>query len=413
MKLTSTSTVSERITALVSAAVAIALLGLAVSAQTGLQTATDPLEQLESEARLQFRLGLGHDQALLDARSSELEKVLQAFRASDETSANRQRLIDWLREAMVRSMPGSIRPLPQAPAFEAAPDAAHESVSDADEMIALPTEDSEEQVVALQQQVTVAPSRLPVAVEEEPRPVAEPADQAAPSDADSSLGDVLDVPDPEDIATPGASGPIPTLADPRTEAPQPDTSATSGDGFEATLPAPGPLATGQNAPARPARPTLVRPVVATPGQRPATLIETPPPTPRPASDRVESPVAVNTSRLSEEMASYHRSLGKVRDACRGKGLTFAALQDAVDTLERLTTQYDFVRLYYDLLSPGEQERLGQPNHWGVVLPEVRDALNRVARQTNGDFLRPLESDRQEALGDLRRQVDKLSREALP
>lgn len=422
MQLTSTSTLSERITALVSAAVAIALLGLAVSAQTGQLSATDPLEQLVSQTRLQFRLGLGHEQALLDARADALDKVLEAFRSADDTSENRELVTRWLREAMLRSMPGSIRPLPAAPAFLAASNTAADPSGATSAASAQAVNDPEEQIVARQQQITPSPAnpsgptREPAPLDtpqpprtKEPTPAFEPSatTHSTANDPAADRDDILDALTP-DGTTPDGAGPIPTLADPPVETPAP-----GGSAVEATLPTPQSQEVSSEPSPQPARPTRVSPVVATPTSSPIQAIETPTTSRGSDDNSSEAPVAVNTDRLSKEMARYHATLGTVRDACGQQTLTFAELQDAVDTLERLTTQYDFVRLYYDLLSPRKRKLLGQPTHWGVVLPEVRDALERVAQRTDGDFLRPLESDRQEALGDLRRQVDKLARQALP
>ena len=52
-----------------------------------------------------------------DARLAQVEAVMAAWKASPQTDQDRELLIDWLSETVVRSMPGSVEDLSPQPEF--------------------------------------------------------------------------------------------------------------------------------------------------------------------------------------------------------------------------------------------------------------------------------------------------------
>ena len=108
---------SERITAIISTIAAVIILAGGVMAYQSHHTPVDDLVQLESDFRFQLEVGFRHDTRERTQRLSELAKVSNAWQKSPQSDADRQKLADWLLEATIRSMPGSLKALPEVPNF--------------------------------------------------------------------------------------------------------------------------------------------------------------------------------------------------------------------------------------------------------------------------------------------------------
>lgn len=111
----------ERITAIISTAVAVIILAGGVTAYQTHTAPVDDIVQLESDLRFQLEVAFKHDPNERAARLVELSKVSQAWLNSPQSDADREQLARWLLESTIRSMPGSLEPLPAMPTFGAKP----------------------------------------------------------------------------------------------------------------------------------------------------------------------------------------------------------------------------------------------------------------------------------------------------
>lgn len=112
---------SERITAIISTVVAVIILAGGVTAYQTNTAPVDDIVQLESDLRFQLEVAFKHDPNERAARLVELSKVSQAWLNSPRSDADREQLARWLLESTIRSMPGSLEPLPAMPTFGAKP----------------------------------------------------------------------------------------------------------------------------------------------------------------------------------------------------------------------------------------------------------------------------------------------------
>lgn len=117
----SSSTSGERITAVVSVLVSIALLSAVVTAQQSRRFDGGDLVRLESDLRFQLDLNARFDRTAHEARLAQLENVLQSWRQSMQSSANRQRLVAWFQAAIAQTVSNSAAKLPPPPEFGAQP----------------------------------------------------------------------------------------------------------------------------------------------------------------------------------------------------------------------------------------------------------------------------------------------------
>ena len=108
---------SERITAIVSTVVAIAILAAGVAAYQSSSAPVDKLVQLESDLRFQLEMGFRQNPKQGAERMALLNQVMHVWRHSDQSESDRSLLAQWLSEATIRSMPGSIDELTAIPQF--------------------------------------------------------------------------------------------------------------------------------------------------------------------------------------------------------------------------------------------------------------------------------------------------------
>jgi hypothetical protein len=111
----------ERMTAIISTVVAVIILAGGVTAYQSNTAPVDDIVQLESDLRFQLEVAFKHDPNQRAARLVELSKVSRAWLDSPQSEADREQLARWLLEATIRSMPGSLEPLPAIPTFGAKP----------------------------------------------------------------------------------------------------------------------------------------------------------------------------------------------------------------------------------------------------------------------------------------------------
>jgi hypothetical protein len=120
---------SERITAILSTVVAVAILAAGVTAQQSRGALSDELDYLESDLRFQLESAFRLNPIQGAARVKQLDGVLASWREAPRTQGDRKLLAAWLLEATIRSMPGSLEALPPAPQFGRSEPAARQSTS--------------------------------------------------------------------------------------------------------------------------------------------------------------------------------------------------------------------------------------------------------------------------------------------
>lgn len=113
----SSTATGQRVTALVSTLVAIGLLAAAVTARPSRTPPRDELTRLESDLKFQLEMAFRHDTQQRAERLEQLQRAVQAWQQSPQTDEDRRLFASWLREAIVRSLPGSIDSLPAIPPF--------------------------------------------------------------------------------------------------------------------------------------------------------------------------------------------------------------------------------------------------------------------------------------------------------
>src|SRR5262245_18237957 len=115
-----TSTVDEKVTAVVSALVAAAILGAVVTAEQGRAPTSDLLATLESDLRFQIEVAYRDDPNAGKARIRQLDDAIDAWRHSPRCPEDEQVFVEWLRTSLRRSMPGELNELPPTPPFSLA-----------------------------------------------------------------------------------------------------------------------------------------------------------------------------------------------------------------------------------------------------------------------------------------------------
>ena len=108
---------SERLTAVVSTLVAIAILAAGVTAHQSHNAPRDELAQMESDLRFQLDQAFRHDEGERTRRIDQLEATMQAWNDVPHSQENQKMLASWLLESTIRSMPGTTQPLPSIPVF--------------------------------------------------------------------------------------------------------------------------------------------------------------------------------------------------------------------------------------------------------------------------------------------------------
>ncbi|MAT68403.1 MAG: hypothetical protein CMJ58_02665 [Planctomycetaceae bacterium] len=342
------SSTSERLIAMVSAFVAVAIVAVfGIAERTGDAPVVN-LGSLEADVRLQFELALRHDLPAYERRVAALEAATAAFDASSHSPADQRLLAEWLQEAIRRTMPGRLKPLPATPQFGA-------------------SEAEEEETDA--HGPNPNPGATPVLLEAAPQSAAPPEIAAAPPAADENSAAGTDIIEPAPPQSPVAAGPIPTLADPPGEAaPAVETPVQ---------------VIHASAPSAPATATTVQPTV----------------------------VTVNLPELRAQIAGYHAGLRDLEAAVTNArdALTLADVARAVSELESLAAQYEFVLLYYQSLTNDERVRVDQPRSPAATARRLAAAVDVAADDPAGGF-DPFNSAAATAVNQLRAKLAELAGE---
>ncbi|MBA4105417.1 MAG: hypothetical protein C0485_06635 [Pirellula sp.] len=408
-------TMSERTTTIVSALVALAILGLGVTAQPTGDPASGRIEALESDLRFQIQMSWRHDGRTRDVREVQLAETLAAWETSPQTGPDRQLLEQWLRKAIVGTLPGESGEFPPTPAFS-------ELIVEAEKPAIVPGP-------------AANPSAPPGAVE--PPPASKPQ---ADVNANAALPAL-----PRDVPLkPGQAYTPPKAKEFRI------TPRVPGSGQAATQPAAPmkPAAPIQQAPTAPPQRVIAAKPVDVPPSAPSTeqapkLVETNEERPLPsvaaaspvapanktappaASDKTPSstmealpaesqptvanssrrvtppavqaaptaPVMVNLAELNAQIRGYHEGLDEIEATvvARSGKLTEGEVAQLVGQLEQLAVQHQFVRLYYDGLSKSERRFVAAPRSMGETI-ELVDGQRAALVAEEEDFLTALEGD---------------------
>lgn len=406
-------TMSERTTTIVSALVALAILGLGVTAQPTGDPASGRIEALESDLRFQIEMSWRHDGRTRDVREAQLAETLAAWEASPQTGPDRQLLENWLRGAIVGTLPGESGEFPPAPAFS--------------ELIV------EAAKPAIAPGPAANPSAPPGAVE--PPPASKPqadvntgaALPALPRDVPLKPGQAYTPPKAKEFRiTPRVPGSVQATAQPavptKPAAPIQQAPTAPPKRVVAAKPVdvpPAPMRleekTTETANAKES-PRVVEqapaevqneskelkeekheaPAVATlPAEsKPAAPNTVDPKAPQPIVQELPAaPVMVNLAELNAQIRGYHDGLDEIEATvvARSGKLTEGEVAQLVGQLEQLAAQHQFVRLYYDGLSQSERRFVAAPRSMGETI-ELVDGQRAALVAEEEDFLTALEGD---------------------
>ncbi|MCH7753106.1 MAG: hypothetical protein IH898_13260 [Planctomycetes bacterium] len=324
---------SERITVILSTIVAVAILAAGVTAQRSRSAPTDELVHLASDLRFQLESAFRLNPKEGVERVEQVKAVLASWRQAPQTGADRRLLADWLLEATIRSMPGSIEPLPSAPQFG--------------------------------QSESAAAPPAPQSVDASPQ---SPAKISPVVNADA-------------LDQPSKSTPVVATT---------AVSSASSDALAEQLPV-DPIPIPEEHP-------FVE--VSTKVARPET---------QPITPQVAEPVEINLTELSARIAGYHRGLDEVEAALLvHERPQFERLSRQIHLLEGLTKDFQFVRLYYESLSPAKRRPIGPPRSMEATLSELHRYLNRLEREVQADFLGEFDTAMAKRLAHLRNQLDAIA-----
>lgn len=325
----------ERITAVLSTLIAIAILGAGVVAQPSRTPkavpASDRAASLESDLRYQLELAYRHDRGAFRDRTAQLEQTLQAWHASPKSPADGQLLNEWLRESISRSLPNKLQPLPPTPSFGA--DAEPKPVE------AVPAETSPPTASS------ASPKESPATTKKSPPTKASPAAAAVELAVKSE---------------PSASVIAPIAAKPKNEQPTP-----------------------------PRAPALARNVVV---EVEAIAAPTPiaaPPAPPAAAAKQPEPVSINLAELNARIGGYHDALDEVEAAvvAAGNGPSLALAMRLTRQIEQLAEQRRFAQLYFDSLTKRERLFVVKPRSMVETIELIETLVNSVdPPAADDDFL---------------------------
>jgi hypothetical protein len=403
-------TMSERTTTIVSALVALAILGLGVTARPTGDPTSGRIEALESDLRFQIEMSWRHDGRTREAREAQLAETLAAWEASPQTGPDRQLLEKWLRGAIVGALPGESGEFPLTPAFS-------KLIVDADKPAIVPEAEAK-------------PPTPPGAVE--PPPASKPkadanANAAAPSlprDVPLKPGQAYTPPKAKEFRitprVPGSGQAATPPAAPTKQAPAaPPKRVTAAKPVEVPPSAPMRSTETENANGPEQVPRLVEtkedrvlpPVVATPPAAPTNKAtseaapkgmasstmgtlptESKPTAPTPiVQETPVAPVMVNLAELNAQIRGYHDGLDEVEATvvARDGKLTEGEVAQLVGQLEQLAAQHQFVRLYYDGLSKSERRFVAAPRSMGETIELVEGQRAALVAEEE-DFLTALE-----------------------
>ena len=331
---------SERLTTVLSTIVAAAMLAAGVTAQQGRMSRPPSLEQLESDLR--FQIGSAFRMTPLQAKQRlvQVDTVMNDYRSQTRNKADQSILEKWLEEATIRSIPGSIKPLPAAPVYLAEP----------------PPQ---------QVEVTKPPRTV------RPRPAVTASKKPTPAFGGESL---LAIAPPLEIDRPRVE--ISILSQAKTTEPPP-------------LPSPVQVqvAQAQDLPEKAGtKPSAYSKQEDLPSPQPMQLVSEADVEVEPIKPPVEL-VHVNLRELDARIAGYHAAMDTLEAALiESPEPTENLLAEQIETLESLAPDYQFVKLYYESLDAEERRRVTTPRQMRELLVTTREQIRTLQAELEADFL---------------------------
>lgn len=377
------TTRGEQLTAIFSALIAVLLLGAGVAAHQTQRTTGERISQLESDLRLQLDVAYRRKPAEKRERLEQLDAALQAWRNADRAMQNDQRIVVWLQDAIIRSIPGSVGQLPKTPTF---------------------TKTRPIEALNPARGATPRPSpnhdRRPIERESAPRPNSDVVLSTADKALIQQQGELQPIPREETPAGPSsqrqrvdafvATAPDRAAAD---VADQPPVERRFASNRSADRPAPDPaeIAKSYHVQGQPAQAS--------------------PKTSSKASSR-RTRVSVNLHELTYRVAGYHDGLDQVNAHLDGNigALTYQQISAVVEQMEQLELQYRFVQLYYDTLSAEARRRVLRPRPLTQTVQQIRRELGKV-EASDVDFLTFAGADRSPKYQALERRLTEMLRSA--
>lgn len=352
---------SERWTAIASTIVAILILaaGVTASQHRDSLSPSDEVQQWESDLRFQVESVFRHDMRQRKMRLAAIDAVMAAWETSPQTAADRQLLLEWLSDAVVRSMPGTIAEFLPTPQF-GAEITEHKPVPAS---VELPTEQSTE------------------AVSPDPE-IALTAPPLVPSPAQDVFLSLVTPMEPIDLPPTTTSVERGIFKQPGSV--NPDSRAAVLDEAE-VAPFPEPPSEASRTTSR-----QISPVSLGKTTVPAAT------------------VALNLTELSARIEGYHEALERVEMALlRTDAPTLEFLSHQVERLGEIARDYRFVSLYYSVLTSKERQNVAEPRSMEVTLREIERLLDRWQQQRNSDFLGSIDSSDNRQLSSIRKKLAEL------
>ncbi len=357
---------SERITAIVSTLMAIAILAAGVTAQHS-RAPLDELEQLESDLQFQLDWAFRHDSKERSKRIALLEETIEAWQSSPRSEKDQKLLASWLLESTIRSIPGTTKPLTEVPEFgrPAVVVVAKPFVTEPVKMESagigpIMTESTKTE------SVDTKPAESGVVQVKPSKPVAEPVTEAIVNTVTETpkthpVNDNLAAIVPTAIFRSVASSTEDLFKDSPKDIPQVDA----------------------------------------PQIEPPQLDETAEPT--------EKTIRINLTELAARVAGYHEELDLIETSlllANSPDIDF--LEKQVKELDDLTRDFRFVELYYKALSEEEQKHITTPRWMHATLAEIERLLQRHESQQDGDFLGSFDPAQNRRIEELRQQLAKIA-----
>jgi hypothetical protein len=326
----------ERATALMSALVAIALLGAAVTAQSSRSRPDDRLTRFESDLRYQLELGARLDRSTFEVGAKALDSTLEAWQKSPQSPGDHELMTGWLRAALLRSLPGESGAWPATPEFSTAHVARKEVAADGgDER---PEAEGQGTKTAVADAGSASAKEAAVSKPESRRERAPSANIEEPNEKLGIFAQDVDLSD------------LHRQAD-----------RLGAHKNESTQPAAAPETSIV------ARQASVKTPALEVGKRPApTAAETAKTYrdvgPEKAAKPQAAAVEVNLGELNARIGGYHDGLGEIEAALVAgrEGMTLEQVAKLVTRLEELAGQCQFVRLYFAALTPEERHFVMTP-----------------------------------------------------
>jgi hypothetical protein len=344
----------ERATALMSALVAIALLGAAVTAQSSRSRSGDQLTRLESDLRYQLELGARVDRPAFEVGTKALESALVAWRKSPQSAGDHEVMTAWLRAALLRSLPGESGAWPATPEFSSAHVARKEVAADEREQRPKAEGRRTKRAVADADSAPkkdVAGLKAGSSADKTPsRKTQEPNEKSGIFAQDVDLSDLH-----RQANRVGAN---------KNESNQPPAAPeTSIVARQASVKTPVPEVGKRSAPTAAEAAKTYRDVG--PEEKAA----------KPQAAAVE----VNLGELNARIGGYHDGLGEIEAALVAgrEGMTLEQVGELVTRLEELAGQSQFVRLYYDALRPEEGHFVMTPRSMAETVEMVDQQRARL------------------------------------